>query len=114
MRILDRLPYATVPTTIAVRGESQRVRPYQIIVWVSINTQDVLDWDPRLSQVPAILDIGNNHNFSITRTQLIRWAGIEPEALLPLGTMRERGQRVPTHAAKIWLHANAPGNRDTT
>src|SRR6516225_5475833 len=114
MKILNRLPYAAAPTTITIRGETQRMRPYQIIVWVSINVRAMVEWDPRLPQVPAILDTGNNHNFSITRSQLLRWAGIQPEALPPRGTIQEGGQRIPLHAAALWLYPNVPGESQTS
>jgi hypothetical protein len=109
MKILDRLPYGTAPTTVAVAGQELRVRAYQAIVWVSLSVRTMLEWDTLTPRFPAILDTGSNHNFSIGRSHLIQWAGILPEALLPLGTVRERGQRVPVHAAKLWLHPNLPG-----
>lgn len=112
MRILNRLPYFAERSTLSVRGEEQRVRAYQIIVWVSINLQDLLDWDQRLPALPAILDTGNNHNLSIGRGQLMRWAGIQPEALEKRGSLRDRGQHIPLHAATLWLHANQAATRE--
>lgn len=111
MKILDRLSYFSERTTVPVRGEEQRVRAYQIVVWVSINIERILEWDQRLPLVPAILDTGNNHNFSIGRSQLLRWAGIQPELLEPRGTLRERGERVALHAATLWMHSNQVGTR---
>lgn len=112
MRILDRLPYRTDRSTVSVRGEVVRVRPYQIIVWVSVAPASDRRWDRRLPMLPAILDPGNNHNFSIFQSQLRRWAGIQPDLLSCVGAMRERGSRIPLHDAALWLHRNLPSKRD--
>jgi hypothetical protein len=109
MRIIHRLPISQEPRTISVRGDGVLIRPQQIIVWVSIHLADVLEWDPRTPRLPAILDTGNNHNFSIREEHLVRWAGIRPEAMAVLGALRERGKALPLHAGSLWLHANRPG-----
>lgn len=114
MKILDRLPYSTEPLTVDVRGEAVRVKPYQIIVQVSVSIRGLMGWDPRTPAFPAILDPGHNHNFSIRRDHLIRWAGIQPDALPPKSAVRERQQRVPLHAAALWLHTNVPGTRSVS
>jgi len=110
--ILNRLPYSADATTLNVRGQAVRVRPFQIVVWVSLNLQQFADWDVRLPRFPAILDTGHTHNFSIGVGQLVRWAGIRPEALRLLGAMREGGQRVPLHAARLWLPFNVRGTQE--
>jgi hypothetical protein len=112
VRILDRLPYSTEQTTLTVRGEAVRVRPYQIVVWVSVAAADLPDWDPRIPAVPAILDTGNNYNFALFESQLVRWAGVRRESLQPLGMIRVGGRPVPRHDADVWLHANVPGTRE--
>jgi hypothetical protein len=111
VKLLNRLPYSAEPTTVNLRGEAVRVRPYQIVVWVSLNVRHVVEWDGRVPGFPAILDTGHTHNFSIRVSHLVRWADIRPEALRGLGAMRERGRRVPLHAARLWLHANVRGTR---
>jgi hypothetical protein len=113
VKILDRLPYATEHVTEAVRSESVRVRPFQIIVRISVSPLTMPGWDPRAPHFPAILDTGNNHNFAIRRDHLIRWAGLQPDVLRVLGAMRERDQRLPLHAAGLWLHRNVSGERRT-
>src|SRR5262249_5112119 len=50
-------------------------------------------------------------NFSVRRGQLVRWAGLQPEALRTIGSMRERQQQIPLHAAAVWLRRNVPGER---
>jgi hypothetical protein len=112
VKIIDRLPYANDWVTLAVRGERVRVKPYQIVVWVSLSLEGLLEWDPRTPHFPAILDTGNNHNFSIGRGQLVRWGGLDPRLLPRRGAIREGGQRLPLHAADLWLHPNRAGTRD--
>jgi hypothetical protein len=109
---LHRLPYFRAPTTVSVAGDSVRVRPFQIIVWVSIGLRPGRTWNPRTPRFPAILDPGNNHNFLIFTTQLMHWAGIRPVLLPLLGAVRERGRRMPLRAATLWLHRNVPGTRE--
>jgi hypothetical protein len=113
MKILDRLPYSTKPPPpIVVRGQSMRVKPHQIIVWVSVSVADLTEWDARMPAFPAILDTGNNFTFSIFQNQLIQWAGLHPRLLRLLGTIKESGKRYPCHEAVVWLHPNAPGRPD--
>jgi hypothetical protein len=111
VKILDRLPYSAEATFVSVPGGSVRVKPYQIVVAVSVNLQALPEWDPRMPRFPAILDTGNNHNLSITSGHLLRWADLQPEALRILGAIRERQQRVSLHAASVWLHRNRPGEQ---
>jgi hypothetical protein len=82
-KILDELPYLDCPETIVVQGESIRLKPFQIIVWISVHIEGVEALEPNAPRFPAILDTGNNHTFTITERQLRKWAGIRAE-LLPL------------------------------
>jgi hypothetical protein len=110
MKILDRLPIANEHRLIDVRGEPVKLRPYQIVIRVSI--LNVQEWDPRAPNFPALLDTGNNLNFSIQTNHLTRWAGIHPKSLTPLSVVRE-GERSPSlHSANIWIHRNESGTRD--
>jgi hypothetical protein len=54
VKILDRLPYSSEATFVSAHGGSVRVKPYQIVVAVSL--QALLEWDPRMPRFPAILD----------------------------------------------------------
>lgn len=110
MRILDRLPVDDKHHRVDIRGESVLIRPFQIVVEVSIS--DALTWDPRTPILPALLDTGNNHNFSIQDDQLSRWAGIHSQGLTFLGTIRERARTLSLRRAHIWIHRNQSGNRD--
>ena len=111
MKILDRLPYSADATFVAAPGASVRVKLYQFILVVSIGLQTLQEWDLRMPGFPALLDTGNNHNLSISRGHLLRWAGLEPEARRIIAAIRERQQRIPLDAASVWLHKNRPGER---
>jgi hypothetical protein len=110
--ILRRWPFAKGHTTIDVRGDFVQVKPYQIVVWVSLTPADQVEWDARAPRLPAILDTGNNSNFSIRAGHLIRWAGLRPEFLGSFRAIRERGRTIPLYAADVWLHRNRPGRRE--
>jgi len=113
MKILDRLPYSINPAPpVALRGQSIRVKAHQIIVWVSISVADASEWDARTPAFPVILDTGNNFTFSIFPSQLIQWAGVQPQLLRELGRIREGGKVYTRHEADVWIHPNAPGHRD--
>jgi hypothetical protein len=113
MKILSRLPYsAKAAPPIVVRGQSMPVKPNQIILWVSVGVAGLPEWDARTPAFPAILDTGNNFTFSIFRSQLIQWAGLQPQLLRELGRISEGGNVYPRHEAVLWLHPNVPGSRD--
>jgi len=109
VKILDRLPYSKKHSTLIVRQELVTVKPYQIIIWVSLSPSNLREWNPATPAFPAILDVGNNHNFLISQSQVIRWAGIQPEFLRVLGAPRLEGKRLKTHEADVWLHSNWKG-----
>jgi hypothetical protein len=64
MRILDRLPVVDEHYQLDIHGEALRIRPFQIIVQVSIS--DILTWDSRAPIIPALLDTGNNHSLAVS------------------------------------------------
>jgi hypothetical protein len=96
---------------VLVHGERVRVRANQIIAWVSLGLQRLLEPNPTALPFPAILDTGHTHSFAIQERHLVDWAGIQPESLAVLGAARERGQRVLLHAANIWVHPNERNRR---
>jgi hypothetical protein len=99
------LSYQEKKSFITVKEEVVEVKPFQAVVWVSVSSEEQLEWDERTPKIPAILDTGNNHNFSITETQLAKWAGIQRIGLPSRKHMRERGKAIPLHSATLWLHA---------
>jgi hypothetical protein len=110
--ILRRLPFKEVADELAVGLERIRIKPYQIIVWVSVTTRSVLELPGHAPRIPAILDTGHSDNFSIRREHLSRWAQLDEAALPQLRRIRDRGRLVPVHAANLWIHRNVPGKRD--
>jgi hypothetical protein len=42
VKILDRLPYSSDPMFVPAPGESVRVKPYQIVVTVSVSPRELL------------------------------------------------------------------------
>jgi hypothetical protein len=101
------LSYYKEKTSVTILNELVEVKAFQIIVWVSVASRTVFDWDPTILRFPAILDIGNNHNFALSDEHLVKWARIKPDSLVELQRMREKGIRVPLRAARLWLHTGA-------
>ncbi|MBM4073620.1 MAG: hypothetical protein FJ271_32575 [Planctomycetes bacterium] len=106
MKILTRLPYQATSSAGSVHGENFTVKAFQIVARISVSARQVLDWDSRLPNIPAVLDTGNNYHFAIGESQLTRWAGMPLSSLPRVGTISERGNRIPLHAARLWLHPN--------
>jgi len=110
MKILDRLPVFDKRYQFDIHGEPLKIRPFQILIQVSLS--DIPAWDPRTPLIPALLDTGNNHNFSIQERHLTRWVGVHSQSLPFLGEMRE-GARTPSlRFANLWIHRNRSGCRD--
>ena len=98
--------YSNENTTISFGSEVVQIKAFQIIVLVSVMSDEIDAWDPRAPRFPAILNVGNNHNFANSVNHLVRWAGIQPASLVELKHMREGGQRVPLRGGSLWLHTN--------
>jgi hypothetical protein len=109
MKILDRLPIPADHVLPDVAGKPLKLKPYQIIIQVSIS--NVRTWDARTPMNPALLDTGLNHNFSIQDLHLTRWAGLHSQALSLLGTTREGGRTLSLRRAHVWIHRNRAGRR---
>lgn len=109
--ILDALPYLDRPEMITVQGEQIRLRPYQLIVWVSVHMKGVAELESNAPRFPAILDTGNNFTFTITERQLVKWAGIRPSLLRLLGPVVLNGIEMERRAGNVWIHPNRKGQR---
>lgn len=107
MRILDRQPLSEEPTDVWTPDGPLGVKPYQIIVWVSLAARRTIASAHGLPRFPAVLDTGNNHNFAIRRQHLERWAKL---ALSDRGRVRISGHSVPLMAGQIWAFPNEPGS----
>ena len=94
---------------VAVPGRSGRggrrgleripIKPYQIVVWVSVTARAVIELPRDAPRFPAVLDTGHSHNFSIQDKQLTQGAALEVATLPRIASMRERGRHLPLHAA---------------
>ena len=109
--LLDRMPFTDEPDEVIVRGERIRIRPNQVIIWVSLSARQLLSQNPAVAPFPAILDTGHANNFSIHATQLARWFGMRTEGMELLKIVRERDRQVPLHAAWLWVYPNLRGDR---
>ena len=63
MKIIDRQPLHAARSEVWTPDGIALVKPFQIIVMVSLSLGDVLE--PGGRRFPAILDTGLNHNFAI-------------------------------------------------
>ncbi len=110
--ILRNLPFFEREDEVAVGAERVRIRPYQIIVWVSLSAKAHLELPPHALRFPAILDTGNNHNFSIGGAHVRHWTGVDLGQISVRGAIREGSRRPELYSCNVWLHANQPGLRD--
>lgn len=110
MTILKRLPITTEPSLVGVHRQPLKLRAYQIVIQVSLSP--FREFDSRAPVIPALIDTGLNHHFSIQERHLKFWAGIHPESLEKHGTMRESGRSADLRRAYLWVHRNEPGRRD--
>jgi hypothetical protein len=110
--IIRNTPFFDGWTELTVRGQHVPIKPYQIIVWVSISQIGRRELDPITPRFPAVLDTGFNHSFVIHRQQLAQWAGLQPQQFQVLGPITVYGEESPLLAGNVWLHPNEPGKRD--
>ena len=107
--LLDRLPFLDAPTELLVRGEPVRLRANQLILWFSLTARRLDSPNPAAVPFPVILDTGHTHTLSLHERHLREWAGLRPDALAPIGAVRDRGERILLREANVWLHPNRPG-----
>ncbi len=113
MLILRQLPFRETETTVSVAEAKVTIRAYQIIVWISLTRQKLVELDPDTPRFPAVLDTGNNHNFALQREHLAAWSGLDPSTLVGRGQIQVGNQVLPLVEANVWIHRNQPGERDT-
>jgi hypothetical protein len=109
MKIIDRLPISEAGWIVPAPDGVEEVKPYQIVVLVSIADEGIVVLPDEAPRFPAILDTGNNHNFAIREAQFGRWA---PMILRRTGRVEVGGFSVPLLAADVWIHPNRPGTID--
>jgi hypothetical protein len=103
MKILDRLPIGDEPATIGAGAEEVTIKRFQIFAWASVQGS---------APFPAVIDTGHSHNFSITESQLLQWAGLRPRQFRLIGTTRLRGEKLWQLRGDLRLHRNRAGTRE--
>ena len=103
MMPVDRQPLHEGSSEVWTPDGIALVKPFQIVVMVSLSLGDVLE--PGGRRFPAILDTGLNHNFAIRREHLDRWTALRLPTRKPV-TIRK--QEVPLAAAHVWLYRHSP------
>jgi hypothetical protein len=88
-----------------------RLKPYQVLLWVSLTHRGLTQLPPGTPRVPALLDTGHNHNFSL-REEHFALSGLEspvPWSSMPLRVRDASGieREVPRLLVDVWLHADA-------
>lgn len=105
--VIRQCPFYRVATSVEVAGQYVEIRPYQIILWVSMSA------GPHVSPpFPAILDVGHSLSFSIKEEQLRDWAGIVPSTLKEIGRSTLNNRPVFLRRADLALHRNLKRQRD--
>ena len=79
-KILDRLPILDKRAFPRFDDKHVRVHRDQILVWVSVNLAGVPDFPPEVPKIPALLETGNNFDFSIQHRHLREWANLAEAA----------------------------------
>lgn len=115
--VLASLPYSNASSKILGPGIQEEVRPFQIVVWVSVTPVECFELPRDAKRFPAILDTGFNDCFAIGPLQLRAFAGLDWKAL-PCEDEDTRfrdydGVRIPLRRAYLWLHPNSAAERDT-
>jgi hypothetical protein len=112
--IFRDLPFFDHFTTVDARGQTHRVFPLEIVVWVSIGPAEIDEISDRVPRIPAVLDPAFTDTFLIHPRHLREFAGLQPEHLPKLNSsLRTHDQTIPLHAANLWLHRNIRGERDS-
>jgi hypothetical protein len=104
VKIIDRQPSHPARSEVWTPDGPALVKPFQIVVMVSLSLGDVLE--PGARRFPASLDTGLNHNFAMRREHLDRWTALRLPMRKPV-TVRK--QEVPLAAAHVWVYRNERG-----
>jgi hypothetical protein len=106
MKILERLPISESGWRVLTPEGAEEVKPFQIVVMLSVTAADVAVLPQDAPRIPAVLDTGHNHNFAIRHSQWERWV----QLALPLrGQVQIGGSVIPLIAANLWIHPNRDG-----
>ncbi len=112
MKIIDRLPIPVKHSSLRFGDRYTTLHRNQVLVWVSVHLAGALEPEENISRFPALLDTGNNFDFSVQDRHLREWAGIDPGLLVVLGDITINGQVVTRRRATVWLYPNIPGRQE--
>jgi len=112
MKILDRLSIQERRESIRFGDKYATVHRDQVLVWVSIHLAGAIEPEANIPRLPALLDTGNNFDFSVQDRQLREWAGIDPGLLMDVAEIEINGQVAKRRDATVWLYPNIPGRQD--
>ena len=110
--VIDRLPFSSRESNVAVPGGTVRILPFQIVVTVSVTPLGRSTLEATVPRFPAVLDTGFNRAFLLQEQHLLDWAGLQPEGLSWLEEITAYGRTIPVFAGGVWLHRNKPRTRD--
>lgn len=111
---LKDVSFAALPTQLVLPWSGPAwLKPYQLVVWVSVTRRGLRQLPEGVPRLPALLDTGHNHNFSLRQEHLFL-TGLAPDELEWRGTplrVRDASARewdVPRLLVDVWLHSNLP------
>lgn len=113
-RLWQSLAFSAVPHELSDPdwGETIRLKPHQILLWVSLTHRGLERLPPATPRLPVLLDTGHNHNFSLHEKHLMH-SGLEspwPWSSVPLRVRDASGieREVPRLLVDVWLHPDPP------
>jgi hypothetical protein len=109
MKLINRQPLPEENSEVWTPDGLALVKPFQIVVMVSLSIGDVLE--PGSRRFPAILDTGHNHNFAIRRDHLDRWTALRPPTRKRVTVQK---QEIPLAATHVWVYRTEPGTNATS
>ena len=110
--VLNALPYFEHPSKATGPGVTEKIKAFQIVIWVSVTQTNQYILPKNANRFPAILDTGLNDTFAIRPKLLRQWTGLDWREF-DEDEFRLRGDiRIPTRRAFLWLHPNLPNERD--
>ncbi len=126
LAVLEDLPFlprsgATKPLLsggTAPDGAHVGFKKYQTIIWVSLANPGQTALPSAALRFPAVLDIGNTHNFLIQEAHLRTWTtgpSFDPRALASMAPAKLDTSPLlflPVLDCDVWLHRNVPFERD--
>ncbi|HET6883199.1 MAG TPA: hypothetical protein VFI31_23720 [Pirellulales bacterium] len=111
--IVRQLPFRSFESTLSLpSGETVKILHRQIVLWVSLSSPGQTQLTSSLPRFPAILDIGLNESFAISREHFNRWSGLIEDELDPLEQVLMYDRRVVAREADLWIYRNVPFARD--